>query len=396
MRVPRLAFFSPVPPLPSGISDYTVDLLAQLPKRWNIELFVGDATAGPVANRDCWSHLRWAARHRQEPFDLNVYQVGNNVAHAYMLPYVLEAPGLLVLHDAVMNPSRTLCALASGNLTAYRRAIASSNKDSGRALGHLVAAGLATPSLYWTIPLCEDLVRASKLTAVHGELMAAWLRALVPGGRVTTVTHWRSVPEAEPTAVTALRSEYGADIPLVGSFGHIGPAHRLESLIDALALLREQLDFRLLVVGEVDPELAVERRVRAAGLENRVVLLGSVPPDRFGLLMRTVDLAVNLRYPTARSSSGVLQQLLQLGVPCIISDLIHLRDLPDAAVLRISVASPVEEHRALVKSLRRWIGDPKARRRASTAALAWAEERVSPVAMAASYERAVNRALGKA
>ncbi len=51
--------------------------------------------------------------------------------------------------------------------------------------------------------------------------------------------------------------------------------------------------------------------------------------------MGAVDLAINLRYPPTRASSGVLHQLLQLGVPTLISDVVHWREYPEEAVARI-------------------------------------------------------------
>ena len=35
----RLAFFSPIPPVASGVSDYLLDLLPLLPESWEIEVF---------------------------------------------------------------------------------------------------------------------------------------------------------------------------------------------------------------------------------------------------------------------------------------------------------------------------------------------------------------------
>ena len=106
----RLAMFSPLPPIVSGIGDYVVDLLPLLPEKWTVDGFVADAASletaaslvGPgnrLGSVEVFMDVEFARRHDREPYDLVVYQVGNSTHHAYMLQYVLEYPGLLVLHD---------------------------------------------------------------------------------------------------------------------------------------------------------------------------------------------------------------------------------------------------------------------------------------------------------
>ena len=111
----RLAMFSPVPPIPSGIAAYLADLLPLLPEAWNIELFTDE---GVEANAPvpCFPHTDFAARHEQESYDLNIYQVGNSAGRAYVYDYVVSHPGLLVLHDGVVHPARVGAASAAGDV----------------------------------------------------------------------------------------------------------------------------------------------------------------------------------------------------------------------------------------------------------------------------------------
>lgn len=396
----RLAMFSPLPPVPSGIADYLVDLIPLLPESWRIDVYgPADATPDPglLAGRgDALPHHEWPGRHAARPYDLNVYQVGNNLVHEYALPYVSAHPGLLVLHDAVLHPSRVAATVGRGDLDGYRAAARAARPDLGAELAETVVSGLGGEDLYWSFPLCEDLVRASRLTVVHGELLACWLRALVPGAEVGSIVHWQAVAEAAPGRVEHWRAHLGGDgaVPVIGTFGHIGPAHGLELLLEVLAELVASADFRLVIVGAVDDDAALGARIEQLGLGERVLRTGRVPTPEFAALMRAVDLAVNLRYPSARASSGTLSQLLQLGVPSVIHDLVHLRDLPDAAVIRVPPGPRRREREVLRRELATWLADPGARRRAATACRAWAEAHVRPDLMARSYREAVARARG--
>jgi len=397
----RLAFFSPVPPVPSGICDYLLDLLPCLPEAWSIDIFIDDGVEPDeevVGGRSpCYPHGEWPDRHADKPYDLNVYQVGNNLAHAYTLPYVLQQPGLLVLHDAVVHPSRALHAVEGGDMTAYREAAERCRPDVGRALGHMVAGGLASPQLFFRFPLCEDLVRASLLTSVHGTGLAEWLQALVPEARICSLAHWRSVPEADASAVDEWRQRLlgGEQGVIVGCFGNIDSARRLDRILQAVSDLRPSVRIELVIAGSVDPALDLPGRTAALGIDAQVHWLGRVSTADFGALIQSVDFAVNLRFPPARASSGVLHQLLQAGVPTIITDLVHWTEYPAAAVQRVPAGPEAEEMAALRNAMERWATSAEARDAAAQAAKSWAQEHLGPTLMADSYVRAVGLALEK-
>lgn len=392
----RLAMFSPLPPSPTGIADYTADLLPLLPPEWEIELFVDGSPSDTQCSRaSVWPHGEWRQRAGARAFDLHIYQVGNNPAHAYTLPYVRETPGLLILHDAVLHPARAAAYIGAVDMPGYRAVAEASDGATGAALAHLVAAGLGSPAVYWRFPLCADLVRASLRTAVHGNLLARWLRALVPEGEIGSIVHWRAVPEVSRQKIDAWRERLGAGagVSLLGSFGHFGAAHRLDVVLEALALLAPEYSFQVVMAGEADPALNLPQRALALGLGERIHWTGTVGASDFAALLRAVDIGLNLRYPTARSSSGTLQQLLQLGVPTAISDLVHLRDLPDAAVLRIPVADRSEEIERLRIGLARWLRAPRLRADAGAAAATWAAREITPERMVEGYVEAVAQAL---
>jgi len=370
----RLAFFSPVPPVPSGVCDYLIDLLPWLREAWSIDIFVDDGVEPDeevfAGRARCYPHGEWPDRHADKPYDLNIYQVGNNLAHAYALPYVLQQPGLLVLHDAVVHPSRALHAVEGGDMTAYREAAERCRPDVGRALGHMLAGGLASPQLFFRFPLCEDLVRASLLTGVHGTALAEWVQALVP--------------EA------LLGNEDGV---IVGCFGNIDAARRLDRVLQAVSDLRPSVRIELVVAGSVDPALDLPGRAAAMGLDKQVHWLGRVGTADFGALIRSVDFAVNLRFPPARASSGVLHQLLQAGVPTVITDLVHWTEYPAAAVQRVPAGPDAEEMAVLRDAMERWAKSPEERDKAAQAAKSWARAHLGPTQMADSYTRAVGLAL---
>lgn len=418
----RLAMFSPVPPTHSGIAAYLADLLPLLPEAWDIDVFTdagvepvphalqraGGSTrqgGGPRAHVDgaapsdaeaavpCFAHTEFLSRNETRPYDLNIYQVGNSTAGAHVYDYVTAHPGLLVLHDGVVHPARVGAAIAAADVDGYRRMASSCRADVGAAVGHLVAGGLGGPALYRTFPMCEDLARASRVTAMHGELACGWLRALVPEASVVSVTHWRSV-DIDRARRDAWRRRLGTDDEvIIGSFGNIGPERRLDRVFRALADDGAAKNWRLAVAGVVASDLHLEELAADLGIAERISWLPDLDDAEFVAVMGAVDLAVNLRYPPARASSGVLHQLLQIGVPAVISDVLHWRDYPDAAVARVPPGPEEAEHEVLAQALGRWLIDPERRAAAGSAAAAWAAAHLTPEKMRDDYIRAVGLAL---
>lgn len=399
----RLAMFSPVAPIRSGISAYLADLLPLLPEAWDIDVFT-DAGIEPepqglaraAAPAPCFPHSEFRRRHADEPYDLTVYQVGNSTARTYMLDYVIEHPGLLVLRDGVVHPARIEAATAAGAMLEYRQIAESCRGDIGRAVGHLVAGGLGGPAIYSAFPMCEDLVDASLVTAMHGELACAWLRGLVPSACVVPLAHWRSVDITDDLRA-AWRHRLGApDDVVIGSFGNIGSERRLDRAFHALADIDEGRPWRLVVAGSVDQRLGLETLAAELGIGDRIDWHEGLSDADFVAVMGAVDLAINLRYPPARSSSGVLHQLLQLGVPTLISDVVHWREYPEAAVARIPPGPDEAEDKALRAALARWIVNPEARAAAARVGREWAAHHISPQRMRETYVEAVAAALDAA
>ena len=392
----RIAMFSPMPPALTGVADYVAGLLDVLPARWQIDVFAEERlrVGRWVGLRQrVLPHKQWCRRERMQPYDLAVYHMGNSEAHHYVTPMVARKPGLLVLHDVVLHPSRAAQYLHTHDLDGYRAALRCGRPDVANDIGHLVAGGFGTPALYWNFPMCEDLVRASLLTVVHGDLLARWLGAQLPEVRINSVVHWLPVPDPPDDLVAAWRVDLGADgeRPLIGTFGHIGSEHCIAMILDVLADIAADHEFVFVAVGSAESELARLPAVRRLG--QRVRWTGRVSDLDFGALMRATDIAVNLRYPTARASSGVQQQLLQLGTPMVIHDLVHLRDIPAGAVQRVPTETADGEEAALRAALIEWLSDPGARHRAASVAQQWAARTITREAMAASYVTAVGQAL---
>ena len=169
----KVAVFSPLPPAPTGVADYTQSLLEGLRTEtdWEVHAYTEDCL--PVQERD--------------ESALTVYQIGNSPHHDFIYPFVFRRPGVLVLHDLVLHHARLASYLESPEVTAYKAELGSIEKRD-RALARLkeysaevqaaypqagaTVAELAIQTgggrLLYAYPLFELLVGASKSLVEQG------------------------------------------------------------------------------------------------------------------------------------------------------------------------------------------------------------------------------------
>jgi hypothetical protein len=102
--------------------------------------------------------------------------------------------------------------------------------------------------------------------------------------------------------------------------------------------------------------------------------------------MALVDLAVHLRYPTARETSAALLRLLAQGRATVMSDLEHLADVPEDAVVRADVT---DEEGEVMRAILRLAGRPGARAALGARAAAFVARDHSPARALQGYEHAL-------
>ena len=95
----KIALVTTPPSLASGIGDYTRHLLPELSRHGHVDLFVEDGREGELL---LGREMRPVGALVPREYDQIVYQLGNEIAHAFMAPLVRRLGGTVVLHDWVL------------------------------------------------------------------------------------------------------------------------------------------------------------------------------------------------------------------------------------------------------------------------------------------------------
>jgi glycosyltransferase involved in cell wall biosynthesis len=369
---PRLDYVSPLPPVRSGIADYSVDLLPHLAAA--LEADGGDLRVlglpGQPVDPAVAERFGVVPAEEVEATEggrgdrLPLYQMGNNRHHEPVEAMALSRPGVLTLHDLVLHHLLSEETLGVRDFDAYRSRLAADHGWIGEETARPREWGAHVEAMLFELPAHRTLLRRQRGVLVHNRWAAARLAAEDPELRVAVVPMGVPLPRAASAEEgRAFRRRFGVPegAPVLGSFGFQTPIKRTAKVVEALALTGDGAPLsgaHLLVVGETcsrPGEPSLEELARELGVAERVHVTGFVPYDDFEASIAACDLALNLRYPTAGETSASLLRVLAVGRPAVVSDHAQFAELPDEVVVKVPFEGEVE---ALVERLSALLADP--------------------------------------
>lgn len=379
----RLAYFSPLAPKRTGIATYSAHLAQALAERAELDFFDTLPSVAPLPDRPV---LDFTARPElllglDERYDGVLYHLGNN-PHYHLDIYraLLQAPGAVVLHDTVLY--YLFAGLGRGGMLrefAYNYGADRLDEffaiERGSPDGNVLR--YRSPERY---PFLKRILTTATAIIVHSETSAELIRAAGAKRGVYVVPLLAyPTPPAKPGEAARIRAEFhiAEDALLIGCFGFIGPTKRMKVLFQALARIKSRIRCKLLVIGEGEP---IDADIAAAGVEDCVIHPGFVADDRFDLLLRNLDVLVNLRSPSMGETSATVTHAMACGTPTIVSDQAWFAELPDEAVWKIPVGgTEVEDLAAALETLAQ---DPARRAALGEAARGYAETHCAPAVVA--------------
>lgn len=340
MKTPRIAYCSPVNPAPSGISDYSEELLPYLGQYADVTLYIEDGLrpANPLlAQRLEVRPLRRLERdQRRRPYDALVYHMGNSPAHAGIWGAAQHMPGVVVLHDFVLHHFMLwYAANVQHDVQRYVWAMAARYGAAGEHMAQLMIRSRFTDAAF-DFPCCEPVVAAARGLIAHSRYVQARVAALRPDLPTTVAPMGVPLPPLIERAAARARLGLPAGALILASFGHINAYKRLEPALRALVELRTTWpDALYLLVGSASPHYDMAGLVQRMGLEDAVRITGYVPHAAFADYVAAADICLNLRYPTGGETSASLLRLLGAGRPTLVSATGAFAELPPGVVAQV-------------------------------------------------------------
>jgi len=306
-----VGFFSPLPPARTGVADYAAALLAGLRQHGRVEIF-------------------------PKRSDVSLYHLGNNSLHATIYRRALEQPGVVVLHDAVLNHFL----LGQLDERSYAGEFVYNYGEWHRELAHDLWRGRASSgadSRYFDWPMLRRVAESARAVVVHNPAAARAVTRHAPAARVVEIPHLFAMPEIPGAEVLRYRQRLGVEPGtfLYGVFGYLRESKRLAAVLDAFAAVQRELPHAGLMVAGQFASTDLERAVAPLLSRPGVVRLPYLVEREFWLAAAAVDACVNLRYPSTGETSGISIRLMGIGKPVMMTDAPECSGFPEDACVRI-------------------------------------------------------------
>lgn len=330
-KKPSMAFLSPLPPTKSGIADYSIELLNELSRYYDITLIAREEEPDlcGLTHELSLHTLEWFEEHGDE-FDRILYHFGNSGYHSPMFELLKKHSGTVMLHDFFLSGALNWMEQSGEDEFALRKGLYRSH--GYQALMDDVQKGREYTRL--TYPANYDVLSRAQGVLVHSRysmnLGEQWY-----GLQGETFAHVPFLKEIQPLNRTEARQKLGykeGDF-VVCSFGMIHPTKlNIETLQAWL-----QLDFAfeshcyLVFVGAINNGeygAQLETLIAESGLGKRVKTTGFVNEELYQTYLEAADTAVQLRAQSRGETSAAVFDALSHGIPLIVNAHGTMNELP--------------------------------------------------------------------
>jgi glycosyltransferase involved in cell wall biosynthesis len=324
-----LGYHAPPPGSPTGVADYAETL------RLALERLPGADHAG-----------------------LHLYHLGNNRLHARIYEQAIRTPGIVVLHDALLQHFLLGTLTREQYIEEFVYNYGEWNRHVGEELWNDRAACAVDPR-YFRYPMLRRALERQLAVIVHNPGAAEIARQ--HGARdVHIIPHFfEPVEGADAASTERFRQRIGVEPGtfLFGIFGYLRETKRVLPCLGVFRRLHAVMpNTSLLIAGEVVSG-DLRRMLANIGDQPGVRRIGHLSDEDFRVAAETVDCCLNLRYPPAGETSGIAIRLMGIGKPVILTETPETSEIAPAAALRVPAGA--EEADVLFRQMALVAGFPE-------------------------------------
>lgn len=404
-RLRHIACFTPLPPLKSGIADYSADILEELSKTVDVDVFVDegfDPTPLSASNIVVFSHKKF--RQHRKKYDAVLYQMGNSDYHEYMLPYIEKYHGTVMLHDLNLHGLLGFISYwRDQDVERYKKYLRQDYSDSvvediiQRVIGH-------DQNVAYDYPVNRIVTDNAEKIIVHSAHSKRNILSQSLSYDVSMIHLYAKVKDENPFSDGGERKRQAKrilgiaeDSNVIAAFGHVHETKRILPLIRAMSdIIEVYPDAKLFLVGEIDKRFALtfEPYLDKYKMKDHVVVTGYTELNAFLNYMDAADICLNLRYPHNGESSGSLMRLLAKGKCVVLNAIGSFDEVPDNCCVKLP--SPrekdeTEESQEIQEALLELLDEPEKISEIGANAWKYAKENLALPIIAKKYLAVLGR-----
>jgi glycosyltransferase involved in cell wall biosynthesis len=381
----KIALFTPLNPVKTGIADYNEEMLPELGTHAQIDLYVDGsyAPSNPRISGRFPIRVFNPGEFRRQSYDAIVYHMGNNYrAHKYIYEAMKMFPGIVVLHDYVLQGFYAEMMQANRDHDRYLELLQRFYPGDGALLARRMIDRLPHPiwesELAIQFPLNEEVIGMARALIVHSAYLETLVRQKHSLPIVRIPMHGHDLPTRDRQK---LRRELGfSDEDLVVlSTGFVTKNKRYEAIIPALNAAAVA-NLKYVIIGQDEANYL---KMLAQGKALDIVRKGFVALADLEKHIAAADICLNLRSPTMGENSASLLRMMSGAKPVLVSNTGSYRELPDEAVIKIGC--DVDEKEMITRFVRALAKDPDFRQSIGAEAAAYVRRECSIAGCARQY-----------
>ena len=369
---------TPIPPVETGLATYAVRVLQNSLDfvNWTVAYTDGgDPDSLPEGIRES-IRIDQISDISGVP-DIRIFQLGNSIDCFPVVQALYRYGGTALFHEIVLHHMLRFCYLENNKLDEYRRELRFCyGPNAERIEKELYIKSLSVKEydiLLKRYPLIGRVLHASSSAVCLNTYAESVIEGAFLKGRTCAIGHPLSpLPEMEVP-------EKPFDI-CIGILGNNHPGRNLSETLEAVKLFRKEIpEAGLLLIGGGYPQDTPEWTINC----------GRLPDNEYQGWIRTLDYAVDMRYPTCGETSGSLLEAMRAGVACIVTAAGSFLNIPSDAVLRVSPDNMVQ---GLLQSLKYLHKRPDLRNSMSGNSIRYAEDTGSVERLRSDWKRIISMA----
>jgi len=333
----KIAYFSPISPIKSGISAYSEkNLLPYLSKHCTIDLII-DEKFSP-SNEDVKKKFKVISykKFMKNLYDVLLYHMGNNPYHEYIYNVLLQNPGVVVLHDPFIADLLVYMTIGKQKPESYIEHMEYCLGEKGRKIAENAISSNNYPNFDY--PLIKKMADSSIAIIVHSNFAKKIILAESPNVFIKKINMPIPLKHVDSNSK---KTDFGipSNTIVISTFGFIAHHKRLHIVLKAFAkFVKTYPESKFLIVGkflEKKYQNEIHTIIKDLKISDKVIETGFV--DNLNPYVEISDIIVQTRYPTAGETSIITLELMAKAKPIIVSDTGWFSELPDETVIKIGV-----------------------------------------------------------
>jgi len=352
----KIAYFSPLSPLKTGIATYSENnLLPYLKKYCEIEIFIDDNYK--PSNKYIKKNFKVDSykNFKYSNYDVVLYHLGNNPYHEYIYNTLIQYPGVVVIHDAFIGDLIAYLTFHKGKPESYVEHLVYCLGEKGRKIAENAISSGNRPTFNY--PLIKKVADSSMALIVHNNFAKEKVSLEAPETIVKKINH--------PTPLLDVKSNGKKEnfnieksTTVISTFGFVARHKRLGVVLKAFKRFIDLVpDSKFLIVGsflEKNYREELNQLIRELKLSDNVIFDTGYIEDLIPYIQIS-DIVIQTRYPTAGETSGMTLEIMRIGKPVVVSNTGWFKELPDEVSIKIDINE--DEEKSIINAFTKLVKD---------------------------------------